>query len=168
MKVGIFDKKLWNEFSYIVSIICGIVSFVVIFIDIPSNMKLRIGSIFAILLFLIFIFLIVRANQLNEKTLKINQTKFVIKFGDLFSEQGLKTIPFNEYFDTEVSDEVISINTLNGIFLKDKVSDVSQVDYKIENDIECKKILLPLMKIEFMAKKRYINWEHQYVLMIIY
>ena len=98
MKVGIFDKKLWNEFSYIVSIICGIVSFVVIFIDIPSNMKLRIGSIFAILLFLIFIFLIVRANQLNEKTLKINQTKFVIKFGDLFSEQGLKTIPFNEYF----------------------------------------------------------------------
>lgn len=157
MKVGIFDKKLWNEFSYIVSIICGIVSFVVIFIDIPSNMKVDVGSIFAILLFLIFIFLIIRANRLNEKALKINQTEFVIKFGDLFSEQGLKTIPFNEYFDTEVSDEVISINTLNGIFLKDKVSDVSQVDYKIENDIGCKKILLPLMKIEFMEKKRYIN-----------
>ena len=136
MKVGIFDKKLWNEFSYIVSIICGIVSFVVIFIDIPSNMKVRIGSIFAILLFLIFIFLIIRANRLNEKTLKINQTKFVIKFGDLFSEQGLKTIPFNEYFDTEVSDEVISINTLNGIFLKEKVTDVSQVDYKIVNGFE--------------------------------
>ena len=33
MKVGIFDKKLWNEFRYIVSIICGIVSFVVIFIN---------------------------------------------------------------------------------------------------------------------------------------
>ena len=51
MKVGIFDKKLWNEFSYRVSIICGIVSFVVIFIDILSNMKVDIGSIFAILLF---------------------------------------------------------------------------------------------------------------------
>lgn len=168
MKVGIFDKKLWNEFRYIVSIICGIVSFVVIFIDIPSNIKVWLGSVFVILLFLIFIFLIIRANRLNEKTLKINQTKFVIKFGDLFSEQGLKTIPFNEYFDTEISDKVISIKTLNGIFLKDKVSDVRQVDYKIKNDIECKKILLPLIKKEFMVKKRYINWEHQYVLMIIY
>ena len=153
MKVGIFDKKLWNEFSYIVSIICGIVSFVVIFIDIPSNMKVRIGSIFAILLFLIFIFLIIRANRLNEKTLKINQTKFVFKFGDLFSEQGLKTITFNEYFDTEVSDEVISINTLNGIFLKEKVTDVSQVDYKIENDIECKKNIVATNENRVYGKK---------------
>lgn len=153
MKVGIFDKKLWNKFRYIVSIICGIVSFVVIFIDIPSNMKVWIGSIFAILLFSIFIFLIIRANRLNEKTLKINQTKFVIKFGDLFSEQGLKTIPFNEYFDTEVSDEIISIKTLNGIFLKDKVSDVRQVDYKIENDIECKKNIIAINKKRVHGKK---------------
>ena len=153
MKVGIFDKKLWNEFSYIVSIICGIVSFVVIFIDIPSNMKVDVGSIFAILLFLIFIFLIIRANRLNEKALKINQTEFVIKFGDLFSEQGLKTIPFNEYFDTEVSDEVISINTLNGIFLKDKVSDVSQVDYKIENDNKKKKNIVATNENRVHGKK---------------
>lgn len=153
MKVTIFDKKLWNEFSHVISIICGIVSFIVIFIDIPSNLKVKIGGVFVILLCVIFVYLVIRANILNEKTLEINQTKFVIKFGDLFSEQGLKTIPFNEYFDTEVNNEIISINTLNGIFLKNKVMDVSQVDYKIENDIECKKNIVAINENRVYGKK---------------
>lgn len=153
MKVGIFNKRLWNEFNYIVSIVCGIVSFVFIFIDIPSDMKMKVGFIFVFLLFLIFVILIIKANRLNERTLKINQTKFVIKFGDLFSEQGLKTIPFNEYFDTEVSDEVISVNTLNGIFLKYKVLDVGQVDHKIENDAECQKSIIAARKNRIHGKK---------------
>lgn len=153
MKVGFFNKNLWREFSCIVSFFCTMVSFVVVFIDIPSNLKACIGSIFFILLLFIFISLIIRANQLKEKTLIINQTKFVIKFGDLFSEQGLKTIPFNEYFDTEVSDELISVNTLNGIFLKDKISDVSQIDYKVENDSECKKNIVDINNERTHGKK---------------
>ena len=33
MKVGLFNKRIWDEYSKIVSIFCGIVSFIVIFID---------------------------------------------------------------------------------------------------------------------------------------
>lgn len=153
MKVGIFDKKLWKDFSYVISVICGIVSFVVIFIDIPSYMKIGIGSSFAVLLLLIFLFMIIRANLLSERTLTINQTKFIVKFGDLFSEQGLKTIAFNEYFDTEVSNEVISVNTLNGKFLKEKISDVSQIDNQVENDIECQKNIVAFNNDRVHGKK---------------
>ena len=59
MKVGIFDKKLWNEFSYRVSIICGIVSFVVIFIDLIRNNKGKSAIIGAVGVFCAVICLII-------------------------------------------------------------------------------------------------------------
>ncbi len=50
--------------------------------------------------------------------LKINRTKVVFTIGDIFTESGLKAIPFNEYFDTKVDEKLISSSSLNGIFLK--------------------------------------------------
>ena len=51
---------------------------------------------------------------------EINSTEVEVKVGDLFSFDGVKVIPFDEYFDTEVDDKVISRNSLNGIFLERK------------------------------------------------
>lgn len=51
----------------------------------------------------------------------ICNTDVEVKVGDLFSFDGIKVIPFDEYFDTEVDDKVISRNSLNGIFLERKV-----------------------------------------------
>lgn len=51
----------------------------------------------------------------------ICNTDVEVKVGDLFSFGGIKVIPFDEYFDTEVDDKVISRNSLNGIFLELKV-----------------------------------------------
>lgn len=38
--------------------------------------------------------------------------------GDLFAADGVKVIPFDEYFDIQVDDKVISRNSLNGIFVE--------------------------------------------------
>lgn len=87
-------------------------SFIVIFIDIPTAHRFKIGLSLLIILIIPFFILLARANFITENTVVINNTKFVIKFGDLFSEQGLKTIAFNEYFDTLVDETLISSNTI--------------------------------------------------------
>ncbi|MGL5278349.1 MAG: macro domain-containing protein [Cetobacterium sp.] len=55
---------------------------------------------------------------MNKRTLNINGSKVIIKVGDIFTEEGLKTIAFNEYFDTIVDNEIISEASLNGKFIK--------------------------------------------------
>ena len=49
--------------------------------------------------------------------LMINGMDVDVVVGDLFKCDGVKVIPFDEYFDTEVDDKVISKNSLNGIFV---------------------------------------------------
>lgn len=49
---------------------------------------------------------------------EINNTEVEVKVGNLFNFDGVKVIPFDEYFDTEVDDKVISRSSLNGIFLE--------------------------------------------------
>ena len=42
MKVGLFNKRIWDEYSKIVSIFCGIVSFIFIFLYITTAYILKI------------------------------------------------------------------------------------------------------------------------------
>lgn len=116
-------------------------------------MKIKSGLAFFILLCAIFIIMFIKANKLNEKTLEINQITFTIKYGDLFLEQGLKTIAFNEYFDTEVSKRLISIDSINGKFLTDNASEIVQIDNEIENDIECAKNIIAVDDTRPFGKK---------------
>lgn len=153
MKVGLFNKRIWDQYSKIVSIFCGIVSFIVIFIDIPTAYRFKIGLSLLIILIILFFILLARANFITENTVVINNTKFVIKFGDLFSEQGLKTIAFNEYFDTLVDETLISSNTINGKFIKTKVSNVSQLDDMITNNIDCKRNIISFNESRTNGKK---------------
>ena len=58
--------------------------------------------------------------------------------GDLFEQPGLKAIAFNEYFDTQVDDKIISKRSLNGIYIE-KYSNISTenlnqviIDYQFE------------------------------------
>lgn len=50
--------------------------------------------------------------------LAINGMDVDVAVGDLFAADGVKVIPFDEYFDTQVDDKVISRNSLNGIFVE--------------------------------------------------
>jgi len=56
-------------------------------------------------------------NNLTNINIDIDCSNVNVKCGDLFTEEGLKAIPFNEYFDTLVDEKVISSKSLNGIFI---------------------------------------------------
>ena len=82
------------------------------------------------------------ANKKNEKNLKINSTNIVIKYGDLFEEEGLKVIAFNEFFDTQVDDKVIAASSLNGIFITEHSDGASTIDDKIDSEIRLKQSII--------------------------
>lgn len=82
----------------------------------------------------VFFYLWIRANMLKHIELNINNTKIVIKFGDLFAENGLKTITFNEFFDTQVDDVLISSRTLNGIFLNKQKEHIVEIEKVISDN----------------------------------
>jgi len=45
-KVSFFDKRVSRKFLETTSVVSGVLSFVVIFVDIPAEWKLKIGLIF--------------------------------------------------------------------------------------------------------------------------
>lgn len=74
-----------------------------------------------------------RANSLKEVAIKIDGTTITVKSGDIFNEEGLKAIAFNEYFDTVVDNVLISERSLNGIFLSSKLNGtIQELDAEIE------------------------------------
>ncbi|OBU24830.1 hypothetical protein C0Z01_20825 [Photobacterium kishitanii] len=46
------------------------------------------------------------------------RTTLNIKYGDIFDQEGVIVIPCNNYFDTIVNNEIISIETLHGEFIE--------------------------------------------------
>ena len=92
----------------------------------------------------IFIFLAIYIGEyvynrfiLKKINAKIGKVSLVVKSGDLFKEEGLKVIPVNEYFDTQVDNNIISETTLHGIFVK---------RYIENNDEKLKKLNIEISK----------------------
>ena len=87
------------------------------------------------LLIIIYILIWLRANQLTDVKIDVDGSTVNIKSGDLFLEEGLKVIPFNEYFDTSVDEKIISSSSLNGIFINKHLSNsVKNLDsFIVEN-----------------------------------
>lgn len=75
------------------------------------------------------------ANYLKNISLKIKTSTFEIKTGDIFEQDKLKVINFNEYFDTVVDNKIIAENSLNGKFIKEKVADVKGLDEIIKQSL---------------------------------
>lgn len=119
MKVKITDKTVWQEFLKKISIISAIFSIAFIFIDIPDEYKTCVGVSVGVFFVCLYIFLWWRYNNLKNLNLVIDGSKVSILTGDLFNQPGLKTIAFNEYFDTQVDDRIISKNSLNGIYIEE-------------------------------------------------
>lgn len=140
-KVAFFDTNLLKKFYGHLSIFLTIFSIVVLFID-DAPLKERL--IYPLFLILILIFwygyLWSDASRLKKINVNIESTTVSIVTGDLFKQNGLKAIPFNEYFDTQVDDEVISKASLNGIFIQDILEETVQSlddyisNYKFHNE----------------------------------
>lgn len=115
------------------SVFLTISSFVLPYIDYYSRVK------FILLTAITTYFLVWQYNKRKSSiNLKINNTDFEIKFGDIFEEKEcLKVIPFNEYFDTHVGDGIISKYTLNGKFINKYYKDnISELDKEILNSLK--------------------------------
>lgn len=131
IKVNLFDKALLKTYFAVMSVINIITSFIVIFVSIADKYKIYAGILFGLVLIAIYFGMWIYANSLKCTKLTINNSKITVKVGDIFQEEGLKVIAFNEYFDTLVDEIVIASSTLNGKFIKEYVEDVDSLDKAI-------------------------------------
>lgn len=147
MKVNFYDKNLLNDFYKYLSAIGLVTSIVFLFVTIPNDCqfisqdcRLITGGMLFIIIFLLFLALWFRANKLKYLRVKIDSTSVEVKEGDLFEQEGLIAIGFNEYFDTVVDDKIISKRSLNGIFIDTHLihtgKEVDELDALIESGVE--------------------------------
>ncbi len=130
-KVKFLDKKLRNHYYAVLSVIGLFCSFALIVFEIPDKYKEWRGGVgLGLILFLIYVIMWMRANLQNKTTLSINNSTVIIKTGDIFEEEGLKVIAFNEYYDTQVDDIIIASNSLNGMYVK-SIDDLCELDKRI-------------------------------------
>lgn len=135
MKVKICNKKLWRNFIKIVSTVAAILSFILTIVDIDQKTRLIISLIVLFSLALVFLKMWHSANKQFNKKLTINSTDVTIKYDDLFSQQGIKVIGFNEFFDTQVDEKIISSNSLNGVFITQHSAGAPSIDSTIDNEV---------------------------------
>ncbi|MEJ5065525.1 macro domain-containing protein [Erwinia sp. MYb375] len=131
-KVGFFDQKVRSSFYKYVSGITGTISGVVLFWDIPENVKNPCRYICPVVLMAIYIAIWVYSNRIKSINLSVEGSTVTIKTGDIFAESGFKVIAFNEYFDTQVDEKIIAAATLNGMFIQRNFTcSVEQLDEHI-------------------------------------
>lgn len=134
MKVGLFNKKVRDDFFKYASGITGVIAAAVLFWDIPAKFKNTSGIVCIAILIMTYLCIWAKANKLKSVDLSVEGSTVTIKTGDIFTEIGYKAIAFNEYFDTKVDDRIISHNSLNGIFIDRHIScSVEQFDEYITN-----------------------------------
>jgi len=133
-KIKFLDERVRSKFSGFLSYFSMISSIALIFFNIPDNIKIYLFIIFAICLILFYFRLWSHLNNLREIELDVEGSKVTVKSGDLFKQDGLKAIAFNEYFDTQVDEIIISSRSLNGTYIKKYFRNTtSLLDDKIEN-----------------------------------
>lgn len=134
LKVKILDSQVRDSFSAIAAGIGTILSTFLLFVNIPDSWKLSSLIAFVLILTGIYLWIWWRANFLTEVDIKIDGTTVSVKSGDIFREEGLKAIAFNEYFDTVVDNKLISDRSLNGIYLNTKLNGtIQELDAEIEH-----------------------------------
>ena len=130
-KVKFLDKRIRRVFLGIIGTVSTILSLALIFFEIPEEWKIRSGFIFTFILCVIYVGIWVYANWLVKTSISLGGTSVHIKKGDIFLQDGLKVIPFNEYFDTSVDDKIIARNSLNGKYITNIFTDVDELTRRI-------------------------------------
>ncbi|MBW2941997.1 macro domain-containing protein [Zhongshania aquimaris] len=126
-KVSFFDRRVVEYFLKATAFISTALSLIVIFVDIPKECKEVYGGIFLISLLLVYFGIWVWSNKLTKINVTIEGSDVTIKVGDIFQEPDFKVIAFNEYFDTQVDNKIISEGSLNGVFIKEHL-DIAVAD----------------------------------------
>ena len=133
-RVNFFDTRIVKKFSDYTSTISTIFSLLLIFVDIPTENKITLGIIFLFTLSLLYFGIWLKSNNLTEVNLDVEGSIVTVKAGDLFLQDGFKVIAFNEYFDTQVDDNIISHKSLNGLYIDNHLSGpISDLDQRVSN-----------------------------------
>jgi len=156
MKVKIFDKKLFKNYLVVLSVISLFCSFAFIAIKIPDDncSRITVCVILTIVLLIVYVVMWIKANVQNKTTLNINNSTMIVKMGDIFGEDGLKVIAFNEYLDTLVDNRIIAENTLNGTYINSKIDNVSEIDEKIDSNSTLNKRVIEINESRSVGKKK--------------
>ena len=143
MKISFFNKKLLLKVKSITSPFFAISTVFMSFVDLTQKDRLILLGILVVLSVGIYLFEPYKNNNLSSKKVVVNGTKIEIKFGDIFKEKGQKLIAFNEFFDTQVDDKIISSGSLNGKFIKKYCNyDKKTLDEMISHSDSLKKLML--------------------------
>ena len=163
-KVNFFDRRVIKKFLEITAVISGTLSFVVIFVDVPTEWKLKAGLAFLVILALTYLVIWLWSNNLNSIDINVEGSDVAIKTGDIFQQPGLKAIAFNEYFDTQVDNKIIGETSLNGVFIQKHLGvPLSELDRHIEeyafdiSEVDISRIKYLKDNITAMYKKSDLN-----------
>jgi len=133
--------KLWQDSIKSSIIILGIIELLITIIGISlldffpdSSWGLRLLWLLCFFSILVLFFSFYKSILVKYFfKIKVKNITIHIKQGDIFNADGKKVIPFNEYFDTNVDDKVISKKTLHGIFINKYIDDIGCLKQEIEN-----------------------------------
>lgn len=153
-KVSFFARRVWREYASAVAILSAFASILLIFIDVPDSQKLVYLIVAIVSLIIIYFLIWIRANFKHSTKLVVNNSTLIVKSGDIFDEEGLLVIAFNEYFDTLANDVIIAKNSLNGIYLS-KLNDteIAQLDKAIKNNSRLKERVVEKVNGRQLGKK---------------
>lgn len=112
IKVPFYAEKIRRQYTGIIAVLSAISSFYFISVQVSDGQRTTYIVVATSALVLIYLALWVRANLKRKTKLYINNSSVVVKIGDIFDQDGLKAIAFNEYFDTLVDDVLISKSSL--------------------------------------------------------
>lgn len=140
-KVHFFDKVVREFYYKIITVISVVFSLIFIFVEIPKECKIFAGFVFLGVLVLVYILSWIYANNRTNIKLNIDGSDVSVLSGDLFKHEGLKVIPFNEYFDTKVDNVIIAEKSLNGQYIKNYCEDIDLLDNTIKEDHHLKKYI---------------------------
>ncbi|MBH1690885.1 hypothetical protein I5U86_10530 [Stenotrophomonas maltophilia] len=134
VKIRILDRNVIKKSVRLIAGASTVLSAILLFVNIPDDYKIMAGIAFLIVLALIHIVTWVGANRLRDISIEIEGSKVNIVTGDIFKQEGLKVIAFNEYLDTQVDNVIISKLSLNGKFIESEMKDdVAVLDAHIAN-----------------------------------
>lgn len=140
-KVALSDKVVRDFYYKIITVISVVFSQIFIFIEIPKECKKIAGPVFLVVLVLVYFLIWGYANKKTNIKLNIDGSDVNVLSGDLFKQEGLKVIPFNEYFDTKVDNVIIAEKSLNGQYIKNYCKDIDLIYNAIEEDSHLKECI---------------------------
>lgn len=112
----LINRWIFEKFGKIAAALATIFSIAITYV--PPEHQRNALSVLLALLILTYVGVAIRANRKKHVTLRIRNTKIIVKQGDLFEEAGSKVIPMNEYFDVDIENGVVDPNSLHGQYIR--------------------------------------------------